>query len=460
MANAHQNDLTEGRILPALIRFSLPMIAANLLQAFYGVVDIYVVSVFVGRDGVSALNNASQITYIITNAVIGLAMGGNILIGQYFGRRDQKNQSETTVTFLGLFLVIGLMSTVFFGCLSFWMLEAIQTPAEVLSAAHHYLLICSLGIVFVYGYNAFASILRAVGNSRKPMHFIAFATVTNIVLDFLFVGVFQWNTAGAALATVCGQAVAFLMALRYFWKNREVFLPGGARWKIDWKRAGQILRLGIPTAVQMTVAGISFVVVTYLINGYGVVVSAGNGLSSKIRDICLLFINSMVNVASSMIAQNIGAQKYGRAKEVMFATMKLTVSATVVLVALIEVFAPQLVSLFQPDAEVLGAAVYNLRIEVLGQLFYAVFLSYHTLMTGAGHTLCVLGSSFTNCILFRALLGILLERQFGLTGLYCALAIAPASSIPIGWVYYKSGIWHRGPALKALTPAEKPPGGG
>ena len=180
----------------------------------------------------------------------------------------------------------------------------------------------------------------------------------------------------------------------------------------------------------------------YLINGYGLVVySAANGVSNKIKDFCQLFISAMTGAASTMVAQNLGAGLYDRAKSVMHTCMKITLGMAAVLILISELLAPVLVSFFTPDPEVQHWAAINLRIEIIGQLFYAGFFTYNTLATGCGDTMFVMWNSFVNCIIFRLVLAIIFNHFWGIYGVFIACAIAPASSVPIGWFYCRKGYW-------------------
>lgn len=180
-----------------------------------------------------------------------------------------------------------------------------------------------------------------------------------------------------------------------------------------------------------------------MINSYGVSVSAGNGVSIKIKDFCQLFVVAMANSSATMIAQTLGAKKYDRAKEVMYTTMKITVGMSIIIILLVELFTPQLAAIFTSDPAVSSAAVMNLKIEIIGQLFYAIFFVYHSLAIGAGHTIFAMASSFVNCIIFRVVLAIIFNHFWGLTGVYLACMIAPFSSVPLGYIYTRSNVWRR-----------------
>lgn len=441
MASEAKHDLTSGSVWRQLIRYSVPMITTSILQALYSIADIYIAGCFIGSSGISAINNASQIISILTTIVIGLSLGGNILVGQYFGSRDDKNREKTTGTFFSLFFILGAVCSVIGLLCARPLMTAMGSPA--LEDAITYLKISAAGIFFIFGYNALSAVLRAVGNSKKPMQFIILSSLLNIALDILFVGPMHLGTAGAAAATVIAQAVSFFLALFYILKEKSIFVFTWPALKICKDKLKPILKLGIPCAIQWAVAGISWLTVTFIINRYGITVSAGNGISNKIRDFTMLFINAMSASASSMIAQNLGARLYDRAKEIMYQAMKLTVLITLALIAVVELLAPFLIGLFTNETEVIACGVLNIRIEVIGQLGYAVFLIYHSLATGAGHTPFVLFSSFVNCIIFRMPLAVLFNMWFGLPGLYAALAFAPFTSVPLGMGYTKSNIWRR-----------------
>ncbi len=436
-----QTDLTTGSVRQQLIRYAIPVVASNLLQAIYSIVDMLVVSRMLGSAGASGVSNAAQVTTILTSIAIGLSNGGNIMVGQYFGSKDKRSQDETTGTFFTLFVVMGLAAALLCWAASGPFLTAMRAPAY--EEAYAYLRISTVGFFFVFIYNAMASVLRAVGNSKQPMNFVVVSVLLNVALDLLLVGPLRMGTAGAALATVLSQAVSALLALLYLLRHRDIFSFAPELLRIRPERAKMIYKLGIPCAIQMTVAGISWLVVTYQINAFGAVISAASAYAVRISDLSKMFIIALTNAASSMIAQTLGNRMYDRAKEVMYTAMKLSLLMSVVLIVLIELFAPAMVSIFTNDPEAISYAVLNLRIEIIGQIFYAVFLIYHSLMIGAGHTWWVLFSSFVNCILFRVVLTLLFNQVLGLgiVGVYLGCMIAPVTSIPVGWYYTRSNRW-------------------
>lgn len=439
--SALQNDLTQGSVLRQLVKYAIPMVTSSLLQALYSMADMIIAGHYVGSAGISAINNASQMMGLITNFAIGLTVGGNILIGQYFGSGERVRRAHATGTLITLSMLLAVLGAigVYLGAPA--MLTALGAPSLV--EATSYLRICALGMPFIFGYNALSAVLRAVGNSKQPLYFVAVSTCLNVVLDLILVGGVRMGTGGAALATVISQGVSFALALFFLLRSREVF---GLSWdslRLRWRELRMILRLGIPSSLQMIIGSISWLTVTFLINGYGVDVSAGNGVSIKIKDFCGLFISAMANGAATMIAQNLGARLFDRAKRVMYTAMGITLVMAVFIIAVVELFAPHLARLFTDEPAVIDAAVRNLRIEIISEVFYAMFLVYHALAIGAGHAIFAMSSSFVNCILVRVILAFLFNRWWGITGVYLACMIAPSSSVPLGMWYTRSGLWRR-----------------
>ncbi len=446
MSITAQTSLTEGNVTKTLIRYAVPMVATSLLQSLYSIIDMIVVGQFIGSTALSAINNGTLVMTLLTQIAIGFTAGGNILIGQYFGAKNETESKKSAGTLILFCITSGAVAMVLFFLLSRYLLILLDAPS--LEEATLYLKICSFGLVFIFGYNALAAILRAFGNSKKPLHFILASTSTNIVLDLLFVAWLDMGVSGAALATMLSQGVSFSLALFYVFKNKEALGFQPAYLKLQLEKVKMIVKYGFPIVLQASIASTSWLVVAFLINQYGVDVSAANGVSNKIKEFCQLFVSAISTAAATMAAQNIGAAKYERAKEIMFTCLKISISTALAMVIVIELTAPFWISLFTSDPVVISHAVVNLRIEILAQGFYAAFWTFNILATGAGDTLFVMANSFVNCIVVRLVLAIILESIFGNIGIYVACMIAPASSVPIGYWYYRSKKWCKSIALR------------
>ncbi len=438
---AQQLDLTEGVIWKKLLRFSVPIILSSMLQAAYSLADTIIAGQFIGTGGISAINNAGQITHIVTQVIIGITTGGNILMSQYFGAKQHEDRKRAGITLFLVSMLLGVICVAFFRIFSRKMLELIGCPA--LDQAEAYLNICSYGILAIFGYNCMSAMIRAVGNSRLPLVCVAVTAILNVVLDIAFVGYMDMGTGGAALATIIAQYASFFVSLGYALKTPELYGFSLNALRIDREKLLRMTKLGIPCAIQMTAAGLSWLTVTFLVNGHGLEASAASGINARIKDFCQLFSVGMSSAAATMIAQCVGAKLFDRGRRVLYTAMSWAVCVSIVIIAFVQVAAPYLVTIFTDDPLTIKYAVMNLRIEIIGQLFYASFLVYHALALGAGNTLYVLGSSLLNCVAVRLVLALIFDHFWGLEGIYWACLIAPSSSVFLGIWYERSGFWMR-----------------
>lgn len=436
-----ENDLTKGSVSKQLIRYATPLILSSMLQAVYSIVDVMIAGHFVGGRAISAINNASLVTNLLTQLIIGFTVGGNVLIGQYFGSRDTENRKLASGTLFTMCIVAGLVLGALVFAFSRQIMSALGAPS--LEEASTYLATCAAGMLFIAGYNALSATLRGIGNSKMPLIFVGVATMTNVALDLLFVGAFKLEVFGAALATVISQFIAFLLAVIFVLKRQQELGFTRHYLRVRKQMVKGIAKLGFPVSLQSAVACISWLVVMVLINKHGVDISAGNGVSNKIKDFCQLFITATTGAAATMAAQNLGIGEYERARSVMKVCIRMTLAIALGTIIIVQLAAPVLVRLFTNEDAVIKAAVQNLRIEILAQVFYASFLSFNILAIAAGDTMFVMWNSFLNCIVVRLVLAIIFEHFFGIVGVYVACALAPGSSVPVGFIYYRSGKWQK-----------------
>lgn len=440
---ARQTDLTKGNVLQTLMRYAVPFIVSNVLQATYNITDMIIAGQYGGSSyAQSAIGNCTTVTSMLTQIIIGLATGGSILIGQYYGARREREQRESAVTLFTMSLIIGVVLSLGLYLTGDQIMAWMNAPA--LEQAQQYLRICALGIFFVTCYNGACAALRAVGDSKIPFLCVGVSVVINIVLDLVFMAGLGMGVAGAAWATVIAQVISAVLAVYFVWRNQALF---GLRFRalsLKAHQAREMLKLGIPCAIQMSVVSIAWIAVATLVNSYGVQVSAASSVTNKISQFAQMFSSAMYSAVSGMVAQCAGAKDYERIRKVVRQAIGITVGVTLVLVVIVELTAPQLVAIFTPDDPVTQSyATVNLRIDILGQLFFAVFMIYHGLAVGVGHTWFVFFSSFCNCILARLILAYTFNYFFGLMGLYWACMLAPFASVPLGFWYERSNRWRR-----------------
>ena len=441
-----EQDLTAGSVPAQLIRFSLPLLAANLLQSFYNLVDMAVVGRFVGKDGLAAVSSAVLLCYIISALCSGVTMGGGVLCAQYTGAGDRAALRETVGT---LFTVSSLCSlgVTLLGLLVYRpVFILMNVPPEALPHALAYMPVICWGTVFVFGYNAVCAVLRGLGDSKSPLLFVGTASLVNIGLDFLLVGGLGMGAAGAAWATVASQAVSFLLSLVFL--RRRGFFAGftPASFRVGRDKAALILRIGLPSAIQMGVLNLSYLLVTGMLNSYGVVVAAAAGVGLKVNTFAAMPCWAVGAGVTTMAGQCVGAGDAERAVKTAKTGVALAVGVSAVMVALVFLFAGSIVSLFDGDCAVVAEGARYLRICCcLNCLVYAAMYIYDSFATGVGAAWLAMVNSLLQSLVFRLLFSLLLERGLGLgrLGLYWAECLSPIVPAVIGGVFFYSGYWRR-----------------
>ena len=278
-----EHDLTTGSVSKKLIRVALPLLFANLLQSFYSIADMLAVGRFVGKTGLAAISNASMISFIINSICIGVTMGGTVLAAQYKGADDEQGQRETIGTLFSIAFIASLLVTIL-GLLVYKPLfQVLNVPAGSMQDACDYMKIICCGTVFVFGYNAVCSIMKGLGDSKSSLYFIAVATVVNILLDIILVGPFGMGTKGAAYATIFSQGISLTISLIHLKGKDFIFQFRLKNFAIKPDKLTAILRVGLPTAIQMAVVNISYLLITGMLNNFGVSVAAASGIGLKVN---------------------------------------------------------------------------------------------------------------------------------------------------------------------------------
>lgn len=308
-----ETSFTQGSIGLSLIQFALPVLGALILQAAYGAVDLLVVGMYCGAPSISAVGTGSTFMSMVTFIITSLAMGSTVTIGRHIGEQKPKDAGDTVGTTIWLFAILGIVLTIVLELTIPYIVQILQVPQASLAPTMSYLRICSAGILVIIAYNVISCVLRGVGNAKLPLLFVAIACVVNIVADFLFVGAFKMDVAGAAWATVLAQFVAVIISATVlkkqelgisFSKEQLRIIPAELKW---------ILRIGLPITLQETTVQISFLIINSIVNGMGLMPSAGYGVAQKITSFIMLVPSALMQSVSAYVAQNIGANQKERA---------------------------------------------------------------------------------------------------------------------------------------------------
>lgn len=363
MANAvktpSQNNLmTEGSIVKSLLLFALPLIFGNLLQQLYNTADSIIVGNFVGANALAAVGSSGSPIYLLIGFSQGLAVGAGVVVSQFLGAKDHWEAQEAVHTSLAIAVIMGLLLTVGGIACGRALLVAMNTPAEVLGDAVTYIRIYFGGVLFSVVYNMTAGILNAAGNSRRSLIYLAWASVTNIVLDLVFIVIFRMGVAGAAIATDISQLVSCVLSLRFLIKSTDDCRVIPREIRLHKKMAARIIRVGLPTGIQNMVISFSNVLVQASVNSYGAAAMAGFAAYMKIDGFNILPVSSISMAATTFVGQNYGAGRLDRVKKGTWVTLAVGVVYTLITGTLLLLGQNAILHLFTQDEAVVafGAA--------------------------------------------------------------------------------------------------------
>jgi len=442
-----EQNLTVGHVPTQLIKFAIPLFFANLLQSLYNIIDMLVVGRIVGSTGVASISNASTLVFIINAICTGVTMGGTVLIAQYKGADDRKSQQEAVGTIYSVTAIVALLITVI-GLLVYKpLLDLMNVPPEALQDAYDYMFVIFLGTFFVFGYNATCSILRGFGDSVRPLIFVGIATVINIILDYLFVGPMKMGTVGAAYATVIAQGVSFIISIAYLKRQRFIFDFKLKSFAIKKDKLVSVLKISLPTTIQMTVVNLSYVVLATMLNGYGVTVAAAAGIGLKINTFAGMPCWAVGQAMTTMVGQSMGAGMTDRAEKTGKTGLWLNLLVTFFAVVIVQVSAKQLVTLFAPsNPEVVSAGIQYLRICCFwNSLIYAAMYSFDSFAVGVGSANIAMVDALLDAAFIRLPLCWVLSTVVinGFEGIYWGQALSPIIPVFIGAAYFYSKRWKK-----------------
>lgn len=440
-------DFTNGNIMKQLFFFSLPFMASNALQVLYSTIDMVIVGKYVGTPGLSAVSQSSLILNLVTMVCLGFANAGQILVAQALGAKKKKEMNYIIGTLFSLILLIGLAFSIVILLTKVWILNTINIPKESYDMAMDYMIICGGGLIFTAGYNVVSAILRGMGDSKRPFLFIAIASVTNLILDILFTGMLGMGVAGAAWATIIGQAVSFLFSLYFLYKNREGFDLDFRKeyFFLNKKYTVMILQLGTPMAIQAGCINISMLFVNSMINSIGVVASATFGVGVRIDDIINKISMGVQYAAMPMVSQNIAAGQKKRAKQIVYYTWTFAAIWNLFFICMYLIFGKELFMLFSDDP-----AVHEMSGTFIKAILWmfpalAIMRGSNSFIQGIGNAKLSLVLSILDGVVLRIGLSWLFGIFFGwgFFGFVLGYGLAAYGMGIPGAIYFLSGIWEK-----------------
>ena len=395
--NKYEIDMINGTIMPKLITFAIPLMLSGILQLLFNAVDIIVVGRFSGSQSLAAVGSTSSLINMLTNLFIGISLGANVLAARFYAAGKHKEMSETVHTSILTAFISGVLM-IFVGIFfSRPALELMDTPSDVIELATLYMRIYFVGMPFFMLYNYGAAILRAVGDTKRPLIFLVVSGVTNACLNLLLVIVFKMDVAGVAIATVISQMISCVLVLICLYKTDAVYQLRFKKLRIKWEYLGQIFRIGIPAGIQSTLISFSNVLLQSSVNSFGSIAMAGYTAANNVLSFLYMGANSITQACMSFTSQNYGARKPKRMDKVLVDGLILQVVICLTLGVLAYVFGNQVSHIYTDDPNVIKCSVEILALTTVPYFLCGFMDTFPGVLRGMGRStvpmiLCLLGT--------------------------------------------------------------------
>jgi putative MATE family efflux protein len=436
-------DLTTGKEGRLILQFAAPMLLGSIFQQLFNVVDSIIVGNFVGKQALAAVGASFPVIFMMVSLIIGLVMGTTVVISQYFGAKDYEKVRRAIDTMYIYCAGAAIISSGVGLILSKPLLHLLGLPEELMPQATTYLRIYFSGIIVFFGYNGTSAVLRGLGDSKTPLYFLIIATISNIILDLLFVGIFRWGVAGAAYATLLANGLAFILAIIWLNKTHKLIRIGIIGLNFDREIFRQSIRIGLPTGIQQTLVALGNLALLSIVNKYGTNVIAGFSVGSRLDSLAVIPAMSFSQALSTFVGQNIGAKKTERIRTGLLSTLMVSGSVTIILSILIVIFGQFIMNLFTRDSEVIRIGAQYLTIVSIFYSFLTLMFVYNGIMRGAGDTLIPMFFSLISLWIIRIPLAYFLSGRIGVTGIWWSIPAGWLIGLILSFIYYKSGNWKR-----------------
>jgi len=420
-------DMTQGSISRHIILFALPLLAGNLFQQLYNMVDTWVVGRFVSNEAYAAVGSVGPIVNMLIGFFMGLSSGAGVVISQYYGAKRYDEVQRVVHTSAMMTLILGVVFTGLGLGMAPLMLRLMKTPENVMPESTAYLSIYFSGIMGLMIYNMGASILRAVGDSKRPFYYLMVCAVMNTVLDLVFVLAFRMGVQGVALATILSQAVSAVLVVITLLRTDECVKVRLKNLKLHFDMLGKIVSVGIPAAVQMAITAFSNIFVQSYINHFGDNCMSGWTTYAKVDQMIFMPMQSIALAATTFVGQNLGCNQVERARKGVSRALGLAISSTIILMIPVLVFAPQIVAFFNSKPEVVDYGTLLLRWITPFYVLCCFNQVYAGALRGAGNSRAPMIIMLTSFVAFRQLYLFVMSH-------ICNEIIPIAMAYPAGWL--------------------------
>jgi putative MATE family efflux protein len=401
MKKTYEIDMCNGPLFGKIILFAVPLMLSGILQLLFNAADIVVVGRFSGPHALAAVGATSSLINLLVNLFIGLSIGANVLTAQCYGAKDDKNMSETVHTAILVSIVSGVILIAVGMFLAKPLLSLMATPPEVLDSAALYMKIYFAGMPAMMAYNFGAAILRAIGDTRRPLYFLFVSGIVNVIFNLFFVIVFKMGVAGVALATVISQVISAVLVLRCLMKSEGSYRLELKKLHIYKDKLIRMARVGLPAGLQGAIFSISNVLIQSSVNSFGSIAMAGNTAAGNLEGFVYTAMNSIYQTALSFTSQNMGAHNYKRIRKILGICL-LTVSVIGLVMGIgTALFGNQLLSIYSTDPEVIAYGERRLIILCVPYLFCGLMDVTVGSLRGMGYSFMPMVVSLLGACVFR-----------------------------------------------------------
>lgn len=440
-----KKDLTTGGISRTMLSFCFPVFLSALLQALYGSADTILVGQFSSLCDIAGVTQGSQVMNIVTQGISGISTGACVLIGQYLGAGKQKDLDETISTVFTLFLAIAAFLMIVLQLLNSCFASILHISEEAVPSFNAYMMVCEMGIVFIFMYNCIAAVLQALGDSKHPLVFVGISCALNIVLDFVLIAGFDMGALGAAIATVFSQFISVVLCLVFLRRQKFSFDFKPSSFKLHKDKARRIFELGFPYAIQRVLVYCSFTAISGLANMYGLEAGSAAGIVAKINSFATIPFSAFNVGVSTICAQCCGKKDIERAKRTMFTGLALCLACGGALFAVCQLFPKTVLAVFTSNKDLIEAGIPFLRGYSFEYIFMPFTWSIHGLYSGFGQTLIPSIDGILASVVFRTPLALFFSKTVGMGfgGIAFGAAVAVWGAMIPAWAIYFSGIWKK-----------------
>ena len=443
MNGQNVRDMTKGSAAKHIFLFSMPLLAGNILQQMYNMVDSWTVGNFSGDTALAAVGIAFPVVFLFVSLFIGLSIGSTVVIAQFYGAGDEERVRAAVDTTYAAFLIVAIPISLIAFFLTDPILHILQVEPAAFPEAKLYLQMVSLGLVGSIGYNTNAGILQGLGNSKTPLLFLFIAMVINIVLDLLFVAVFRWGVAGVAAATIIAEWFSWIFGIFYINRKYTMFRLRLRGLRLDRGLLRRIVRIGLPAGIQNGLIAVAIMALMAKVNTFGTDFTAGYNVGNKIDMFAFLPVQSFANAVTTYVGQNVGAGKMDRVRTGTRVTLLMSIAWCAAAAAVLVPLARPIILLFSKTPAVVDAGVLYLWWIMPFYALFAIQFVLNNVMRGAGDAVFPMVSSLISVVVIRVVLCYVLADTLGAQYMFACYALAWMAGVALSGGYFLTGRWKR-----------------